>query len=168
VVVQLDFNNDENGQFEIKNGNQVEVFEVDESGNVRVNGAMVHSSDRRFKKDIEDLPYGLKEILQLKPKAYNWKDRTQEHKSLGLIAQEVQTIIKEVVTTQDNQQKTLGISYTELIPVLTKAIQEQQAQIEVLKKTTVNQERVVADQAKVVAEVLKRINALETATPQNL
>ncbi len=130
VVVQLDYDNNETGQFEIKDGNQVEVFEVDENGTVRQNGTTIHSSDRRLKKDIEDLPYGLKEILQLQPKAYNWKNRTEQHKSLGLIAQEVQPIIKEIVTTKDDAAKTLGISYTELIPILINAIKEQQQLIE--------------------------------------
>ena len=62
----------------------------------------------------------------MQPKSYNWKNSTQKHKSLGLIAQEVAPIIKEIVVAQDNPEKTLGISYVELIPILIKAIQEQQ------------------------------------------
>lgn len=108
------------------NGSTSPLFLQLDGGEVYVGGSIVHASDRRLKKDIETLPYGLKEILQLQPKAYNWKNREQTNKSLGLIAQEVQTIIKEVVITQDNEQKTLGISYTELIPILINAIKEQQ------------------------------------------
>jgi len=126
VVIQLDYDNNEIGQFEIKNGAGTEVFEVTEAGNVSVNGTIVHASDRRLKKDIEDLQYGLTEILQLQPKAYNWKNRDQNYKSLGLIAQEVQPIIKEIVSEKDNKEKTLGISYVELIPILINAIKEQQ------------------------------------------
>ena len=99
-------------------------------GNVIVSGVVIQNSDRRLKKDIEALPYGLKEILQLQPKAYNWKDKTQEHKSLGLIAQEVQPLIKEIVNAKDDEAKTLGINYTELIPVLINAIKEQQTVID--------------------------------------
>jgi hypothetical protein len=126
-------------------------------GNVIVNSAVVHASDKRLKKDIEDLPYGLKEVLQLQPKAYNWKDRKTDHKSLGLIAQDVQLLIKEVVTAQDDDKKTLGVSYTELIPVLINAIKEQQGIIEALQ--TKNQSKDI-----VLTEVLKRLKSLENTT----
>ena len=55
------------------------------------------------------------EIMVLDPKAYNWKNR-----------QQVKPIIKEVVHTNNDKEKTLGLSYTKLITVLIKAIQEQQ------------------------------------------
>ncbi|MDN3491916.1 tail fiber domain-containing protein [Winogradskyella bathintestinalis] len=160
VVIELDYDNDETGQFEIKAGDGSEIFEVDEGGNVYVNGSLAHSSDRRLKRDIEDLQYGLKEILQLQPKAYNWKNRTQPNKSLGLIAQEVQPLLKEIVTTKDNEQKTLAISYTELIPILINAIKEQQAQIEALKTTNTTND--VA-----LAEILKRVKTLEYTAELN-
>jgi len=158
VVIQLDFDNNETGQFEIKDGNQIEVFEVDESGNVFANGYNINSSDRRLKKDIEDLSYGLKEILQLQPKAYNWKNRIQDYKSLGLIAQEVQPLIKEIVTARDDQAKTLGIRYTELIPILINAIKEQQTQIETLKTENKSKDSVLV-------QVLKRLETLENVKP---
>lgn len=154
IEFHLDFDDNENGDFVVKAGNGDEVFSISESGNVRVNGSLVHSSDRRLKKDIETLPYGLQEVLQLQPKAYNWKGRTQEHKSIGLIAQEVQLIIKEVVTAQDDDEKTLGISYTELIPVLINAIQEQQEQIATL-------ESINKDKEHALASILKRLDTLE-------
>jgi len=120
------------------NGSTANLTLQREGGNVIVGGVTVHVSDRRLKKDIQPLPYGLKEIVQLQPKAYNWKNREQEHKSLGLIAQEVQVIIKEVITTQDDENKTLGISYTELIPVLINAIKEQQVMIDNLQSKLEN------------------------------
>jgi len=52
---------------------------------------------------------------------------------LGLIAQEFQELIPEIVSTGDDAEKTLGMRYAELVPVLIKAIQEQQAIIETLK-----------------------------------
>jgi len=102
------------------------LFLQHNGGDVWAGGSFVHSSDRRLKKDIINLPYGLKDILQLQPKAYNWKNREQKHKSFGLIAQDVQSIIKEIIHIGEDENKTLSISYTELIPVLIKAMQEQQ------------------------------------------
>ena len=127
VLIILDNDNNETGFFGIYNGNTSDaVFQVVDSGDAFLAGSLSQNSDRRLKTNIQDLKYGLNEILKLKPKQYHWKNKEQTKKSLGLIAQEVQPIIKEVVTTQDNAQKTLGVSYTELIPVLIKAIQEQQ------------------------------------------
>ena len=154
VVVQLDSDNNSNGQFEIKNGSQAVVFEVYESGNATLTGSLSQNSDRRLKKDIEALPYGLKEVLQLQPKAYKWKDRTQDHKSLGLIAQDVQPIIKEIVTAQDDAAKTLGISYTELIPVLINAIKEQQTVIESEKLKVTTLETDVSELKTMVQQLL--------------
>ncbi|MFD2823803.1 tail fiber domain-containing protein [Lacinutrix iliipiscaria] len=114
-------------------------------GNVAVGGTLVHSSDRRLKKDIEDLNYGLNEILALSPKAYNWKNREQDYKSMGLIAQEVQSVINEIVHIADDENKTLSVSYTELIPVLINAIQEQQQTINTLKKNNSDKDEVLAN-----------------------
>lgn len=99
-------------------------------GQISLDGPVIHSSDRRLKKDIETLDYGLAEVLKLKPKSYHWKNQKQEHRSIGLIAQDVQKVMTEMVSVKGNEQKTLGVSYTEIIPVLINAIQEQQIIIE--------------------------------------
>lgn len=92
------------------------------------------SSDRRLKTNIKNLKYGLKEALALQPVSYNWKDKNQPKKQIGLIAQDVRKIIPEVVIGNEAKE-TLGITYSELIPVLINAIKEQQKQIDDLKKT---------------------------------
>ena len=154
IVMQLDSDENESGDFEIVNGAGTRVFNVSESGNVTVNGSTVHSSDRRLKKDIESLPYGLDEVLQLQPSAYNWKSRETKHKSLGLIAQEVQNIIPNIVSVGEDEQQLLAVSYTELIPVLIKAIQEQQLEIEQLRTEK-------AESADSLAQMNNRLNRLE-------
>jgi hypothetical protein len=155
IVLELDDNDNEAGVFRIRNGGDTDVFTVNESGNVRVNGNVVHNSDKRLKTTIENLNYGLKEILQLQPKQYYWKNQEQNKKSLGLIAQDVQTIINEIVTTQDDEMKTLGVSYTQLIPVLIKAIQEQ-------NKIIKNQGKALKTSHKNYEALLSRIAQLES------
>lgn len=92
----------------------------------------IQTSDIRMKKNIHDLPYGLAEVLRLKPVGYNWKDNSGGNK-IGLIAQEVRKIIPEVVVGDEAKEK-LGMNYAELVPVLINAIKEQQVQIDALKK----------------------------------
>ncbi|MDT0557090.1 tail fiber domain-containing protein [Ichthyenterobacterium sp. W332] len=125
----------DNNEIMVKEGNQPEtLFLNNDGGFVSVGGTIINSSDRRLKKEIEKLPYGLNEVLQLTPKQYYWKNRgEQNYKSIGLIAQEVQPIINEIVHKANNEDKTLSVSYIELIPVLINAIQEQQEIINSLK-----------------------------------
>jgi hypothetical protein len=125
--------------FQIGNGDSSgfrrNAFEILKNGNGRISGTLFNTSDRRLKTNISSLKYGLNEVLKLNPVNFNWKNRPEESKkTLGLIAQEVQPIISEIVTVGDDKNQTLSVSYTELIPILIKAIQEQQAIIESLKK----------------------------------
>lgn len=92
------------------------------------------ASDRRLKESITNSRYGLKEVMQLRPVDYIMT--SNRLKQVGFIAQEVQTLVPEVVTGKEgyiSKGETLGITYSNLVPVLTKAIQEQQAMIEQLK-----------------------------------
>jgi len=157
----------DNNELMARNNNAPATLNLQkDGGSVKVGGSIVHTSDRRLKRDISQLPYGLKEILQLQPKEYYWKNREQDHKSLGLIAQEVQPIIANVVTTENDEAKTLGVSYTELIPVLIKAIQEQQELIKALQLKVGNQETYIKDRDSKIegltAEFNQRLMQIET------
>ncbi len=94
--------------------------------------AVNSSSDERLKTDIRSLSYGIKEIMALRPVSYSWKSHPEQGTKLGLIAQEVRPFIKEIVKEGDDADKMLSMSYTELIPVLIKAVQEQQKMIQEL------------------------------------
>jgi hypothetical protein len=93
-------------------------------GTTNWNGA----SDLRLKKDITNSVYGLAEILKLRSVTYKLKEG-DDRAHLGFIAQEVQPVIPEVVSPS-NKNGMLGIEYGSLVPVLAKAIQEQQKLIE--------------------------------------
>lgn len=92
----------------------------------------IQTSDARLKTQIRQSAYGLKELMQLRPVQYHWKANPEAGSEIGFLAQEVQTIIPEAVVDPGNGDP-MGMKYAELIPVLTKAIQEQQAEIEALK-----------------------------------
>lgn len=83
-------------------------------------------SDEREKTDIEALPYGLNAVCDLKPVSYNWKNRPNPKRSIGLIAQEVDTVIQEATHLDEDNSSGHGwcISYNSLIPVLINAIKE--------------------------------------------
>ncbi len=103
-------------------------------------GVYTNNSDIRLKKNITTLENQLEKVMKLRPTRYQFNDYEVENQeySLGLIAQEVQKILPDVVShiTEKEEDGTdyLGIAYTELIPVLIGAIQDQQHLIE--KKIT--------------------------------
>ncbi len=90
----------------------------------------IQTSDARYKQDIHPLTYGLKEVLQMQPVSYKWRNSSDHQKHVGLIAQEVQELVPEVVRSSD--QDHLGMNYTELVPVLINAIKELAEQQEVI------------------------------------
>jgi hypothetical protein len=92
------------------------------------------NSDERRKENIEICNYGLNEVLQLIPKKFNFKIDERKIVNLGFIAQDVLPIIPESVQADiDNEEEYYAMNYSNLVPVLVKAIQEQQSQIEELK-----------------------------------
>jgi hypothetical protein len=92
----------------------------------------INTSDARLKTNVENLSYGLAEIMALNPVKFQWKDVQDGRTKLGLMAQDLQKLIPEVVVGSDADQ--LGVYYADLIPVLIKALQEQQATIDALSQ----------------------------------
>jgi hypothetical protein len=102
------------------------------NGKVVVNGNLCAtnlpcSSDARLKQKITNLGYGLREVLQLRPVTWVWRDKPDGKTQLGLIAQEVEPLMPELVDHEKDEARTLGLNYIGLIPVMIQAIQEQQA-----------------------------------------
>jgi len=102
-------------------------------GAVYAANGTIQTSDMRLKTNIHTLNYGLREVMNMRPVSYNWKDKPNSNHKIGLIAQEVRSLVPEVVIG-DETIENLGMNYAELVPVLVKAIQEQQKQIETLAK----------------------------------
>ena len=107
--------------------------ELNVSGNLYAGGTLL-SSDRRFKKDIITVDNALDKVLKLRGVYYYWRQKDFPNKNfddkleLGLIAQEVETIIPEVVGESADGYK--GVEYSKLVALLVEAIKEQQAIID--------------------------------------
>ena len=115
------------------------------------------ASDLRLKKDIESLNYGIEEVMALNPVSYKWKEGS-ERKMLGFIAQDLEQIIPEVVSNthlsdldpvtlegrgSETMEDMYGVYYTEIIPVVIKAMQEQQNLIIQLQEKNNHLEEVI-------------------------
>jgi len=117
---------------------------------------VINTSDKRLKTNIAPLEYGLDAILKLRTVSFKWKEEkvggfvipeNEKENKLGLIAQEVLKIIPEAIQTHQwkeyeenpgvlvkEEMRRIGISYSEIIPVITKAIQEQEKEIRALEE----------------------------------
>lgn len=115
------------------------VFFVHGSGYLWCKLGGYFGSDIRMKEDIRELQSPLSKILKLKGVTYKYKNDKEKDKSklddrIGLIAQDVEKILPEVVKDMDDGTK--AIAYTDIIGVLVEAIKEQQIQINDLKSKT--------------------------------
>jgi hypothetical protein len=91
-------------------------------------------SSINYKENVQTLNYGLTELLQINPVSFDYinKDKWGEERNLGFIVEDMFPVIPEVTGTMDNGDMYLDM--TKLIPVLTKAIQEQNALIKALQQ----------------------------------
>lgn len=93
---------------------------------------VVQTSDLRMKTNIQPLTYGVSQLMALHPVTYNWKKDPAGTKQLGLIAQETQEVIPEVVHGHAATEN-LGMNYAELVAVLVHSLQQQQQKLKELR-----------------------------------
>jgi len=109
-------------------------FYVGMDGTVNATNTTISAiSDQRFKENIRDLDTGLNEILALQPRRFDWKKGKGKntHNDQGFIAQEFEQVFPEMVgewldPAPEGEEPYKSVR-ADLIPVLVKAIQEQQA-----------------------------------------
>jgi len=95
-------------------------------------------SDERLKENINDISWGLSNILKLRPVSYHWKDdKINQGVQFGFIAQEVQQAMPEAIKEFGNDVKYLGLEKDAIYATLVKAIQELKAEIDELKNKIV-------------------------------
>lgn len=108
----------------------------------------LNTSDRREKQNIQSIGYGLAEVMKLKPISFEWITAPEKGQNLGFIAQDLQAVLPEVVVDKTWEKDATGtlvarsidrlaVKHLELIPVLTRAIQEQQQLINQLKASII-------------------------------
>ena len=96
------------------------------------------SSDSRLKENIELLQNTLDKLDKLGGYNYNYKADREKKVQIGVIAQELEKVYPELVSTREDGYKM--VNYQGLIPVLMQAIKEQQLEISQLNQKLANQE----------------------------
>ena len=132
------------------------AYRLDVSGSARISGSLAvgnilpsatvgridaandvvafSTSDARFKTNIFPISSSLDKIKQISGVEFDWipdiKHGYEGH-DVGVIAQELEKVLPEVVTTRDNGY--LAVKYEKIVPLLIEAIKEQQKQIDELR-----------------------------------
>lgn len=112
-----------------------------------VTGAYTNVSDMRVKTNVNIINDGLQKVMAMRPVSYDFHsgraikngvvkftENDRVVKTIGFLAQELVKVVPEaVIVPKDPANELYNVSYATVVPVLTKAIQEQQAEIEQLK-----------------------------------
>ena len=88
------------------------------------------SSDYRLKEDLQDFA-GLDMVSKIPVYDFKWK--TDESRSYGVMAHELQEVLPQAVVGEKDAEEMQGVDYSKLVPLLVAAIQELKAEIEILK-----------------------------------
>jgi hypothetical protein len=93
-----------------------------------------YTSDRRFKNNVQTIPNALDKVRALNGVTWDWAENTNDvtkaAPTTGLIAQEVQAVLPQVV--KEKEDGFLGLDYSKMIGLLVEAIKEQQYKIDLL------------------------------------
>lgn len=100
-------------------------------------GTITDVSDRRLKENIQQLEKVLPRLLKLQAFRYNLKEDQNKQKEIGLIAQDVKKVFPHACRVINNENKYLGVSYIQLLPITVQAINEQHAKINRASENTI-------------------------------
>jgi hypothetical protein len=139
---------------------------------VRIDGTvtvaqLVSASDERYKKNIHPLEQSLDKLTQLSGVSYEWKTDEfagkgfREGRQIGLIAQDVEKVIPELVQTDANGYK--AVAYDKLVPVLIEAVKEQQKEITKQREEAKNKDIRIDKLEKALEAMDRRLASLQEA-----
>jgi hypothetical protein len=123
-------------------------FPLQVNGQIFATNATIATSDRRYKENVEPIGNSLTLINSLSPVAFDWKQHSvhnfSKNRTVGFIAQDVAEVLSshsfadsivqsnEVTLPDGSKEQFYGLAETSLIPLLVKAIQELQAELDAI------------------------------------
>jgi len=110
-------------------------YRLDVSGSIGATADVVAyiSSDKRLKDNIKNIANPLEKLNKLNGVEFDWNDKQDLYKGhdIGVIAQEVEEVLPEIVDTREDGHK--AVKYDRMVALLIEAVKEQQVQIDELK-----------------------------------
>jgi hypothetical protein len=117
-------------------GSTITALTIDMSaaGAATFNNDVTAFSDKRLKTDISNIENGLDKVMRMQGVYYKRNDVEDARTQIGVLAQDMETVLPEVVLTADDEMKTKSVDYGKLVSVLIEAVKELKAEINELKK----------------------------------
>ena len=168
----------DNQSWEIRNGNSNknlrfrafadDITSVDVTVEFRrSDGARTVSSDRRLKKDIAYMNKLLDKITAIKPAVYGWKREGDNTRSVGVIAQDLESIFPDLVITDERGYKM--VNYSALSVLAIQGLKEQHAVVQEQAQEISKQDKliqVLLEQNKDLNERLKKVESILEKTQE--
>jgi len=112
----------------------VQIGSITQNGTTAV--AYNTSSDRRLKENITAAPEAGAKIDAIEIVSHDWKSAPDEHVEFGVVAQDLYAVAPQAVSVGDDGEeveKTWGVDYSKLVPMLVKEIQSLRARVAALE-----------------------------------
>ena len=109
------------------------ILDMSSAGAATFNNDVTAFSDKRLKTDIKPITNALPKVMQMQGVYYKRNDIEDAKEQVGVIAQDMEAIVPEVVLTADDEMQTKSVDYGKLTSVLIEAIKELKAEINELK-----------------------------------
>jgi hypothetical protein len=141
LQVTINYNNDSNSTYQMLWGSGSSVYGTAGiycnpfTDTLYLNGDLVAyaASDEKLKDNVKPIQNALDKINKIGGYTFDWNDNQEVHKGhdIGVIAQEIEAVLPEIVSTRDNGYK--AVKYDRITALLIEGIKEQQRQIDELK-----------------------------------
>jgi len=110
------------------------AYKLDVTGTIRATGDVIAFSDKRVKENIKTIDNALEKVINLRGVEFN--KIGENKKSIGVIAQEVEKILPEVISTDKRDMK--SVAYGNIVGVLIEAIKELSDRVKALEDGSTN------------------------------
>ena len=111
--------------------NPQERLRINAAGNANFSGTVTANSDEKLKENVVGITNALEKVMDLRGVYFNRIGKTYDDREIGVIAQEVEKVLPELV--KENPDGTKAVAYQNMVAVLIEAIKEQQEQINELR-----------------------------------
>lgn len=110
------------------------TLDMSAAGAATFNDDVTAFSDKRLKTDISNIENGIEKVMQMQGVYYKRNDQDDAKTKVGVLAQDMEAIVPEVVLTANDEMQTKSVDYGKLTAVLIEAIKDLKAEIDELKK----------------------------------
>lgn len=117
-------------RFEIATGKVTMSHGLDVGGNIAATGNLSAYSDARLKTNIRTIEDALSKVSQMRGVSFTMNNTD----GIGVVAQEIQKVIPEVVIEHDDENQTLSVAYGNIVAVLIEAVKELKFELDELKR----------------------------------